>query len=409
MRSDIKHRKFGIELEISRQFVNASNDERCKNENWGLLQNAVENARRKHGLSAGWKVKTDTSCGGEIVSPILEGQAGLREIALISEAAVSCATERKRPVVDGECGLHLHFDASDISAPQIGRIFALLQVAEVIIFGMYPYRNFKYCSPITINMRQPTRWRDMIDVRNDWYRGSNNIKKPETVYPSSFVNSTTPGDHYDGTRYHGFNIHCFWHINTVEFRYAPGTFNFMHIAAYYELCLSIINTAMDKNASITVPKELQSSNWPQVVSLYSKGYRRRSLIAETMKRLKLSRQTCAFMLSEFRNRNKSFLERDPDTITTWIVKSNSAKFIFRSEATGNCYNFDGTRTSNIAGRQMVSCAERIDGGILTLVPVKPNIKVSPIRIGAKRKIVVSKGGFWIDRAQAPAPFEVEIT
>ena len=167
------------------------------------------------------------------------------QIVIICNLIREVAKHFNKPATDAECGLHIHFDASDIRPKHLSNLFQLLHIAEPIIYAMYPMRNFKYCAPISVNIRQASRFRDWLDVRDAWYRGSNNVRDHGTVYEESFINSNEAGDNYDGTRYHGFNIHCFWKIGTLEFRYCNGTIDALHIMAYYELCLGLINSAIN--------------------------------------------------------------------------------------------------------------------------------------------------------------------
>ena len=97
-------RRFGIELEVSRRFVNVAYHDRKKSEAWNELINGVHMLGRDRRISHGWKVKTDTSCGGEIVSPPMYAPEGLREIGVVCDFAKKAAKKWQRPVVDGECG-----------------------------------------------------------------------------------------------------------------------------------------------------------------------------------------------------------------------------------------------------------------------------------------------------------------
>ena len=52
------------------------------------------------------------------------------------------------------------------------------------------------------------------------------------------------GYHYDGTRYHGVNLHSLFYRGTIEFRYFNGTLHAGEIKAYVQLCLAIAQRAL---------------------------------------------------------------------------------------------------------------------------------------------------------------------
>jgi hypothetical protein len=312
------------------------------NKNWEELNRLLRSLQENRSISPGWKLKTDTSCGGELVSPILIGQAGLREVTIICEKVRAFAKKNNLPATDGECGLHFHFDASDISARQLSNMFVLVHMAEPIIYSIYPNRNWEYCAPIDINMKQASRFRDFTDVRDQWYRGSNNVKKRDTVYPENFINQNSPGEHYDGTRYHGFNIHCYWRQHTVEFRYGSGTFDPIHIRGFYEMCLAIVNTAVNQK-SIKADDQILNMKYRDLKNFYSGNYRFRKHILDMAKRCGWSRMTLKLIVGRLRKYNPSLLQKDPALVKIVVDNSNKHRYWFFDVNSDNHFDEMGNR------------------------------------------------------------------
>lgn len=338
----LKPRRFGIELEISRRLVCASYSEKTKNVNWTKINALLANLMRNGDISHGWKLKTDTSCGGELVSPPIIAPSGLNEIALVASELKNFAKKAKKPLVDGECGVHIHLDAHDYRAKHLSNLFVILHMAEPIIYAMYPNRNFEYCAPISLNMNLAARFRDWTDVRDLWYRGQNNVKNEKKIYRDSFINSTKPGDYYDGTRYHGFNIHCYWRQGTVEFRYGNGTFDINHIKAYYEMCLAMANTAAHQK-SLKMDDALKSFKYRAMCSHYNQAYRFRKYLKRLCKLCGFSRDTIKLMTTLIAKNSPDLLNKDPKLTPIFITESNKKEYVFVHRNSGQNYNADGTR------------------------------------------------------------------
>lgn len=387
-------RKFGVELELSRRLVNVNYHERNHNAVWGELDALLHDVRRKGKISPDWKLKTDTSCGGEIVSPILYGPQGLAEVVVICDIVNKLAKKHGQPAADGECGLHIHFDATGLKPQNLSNVFSLLYIAEPIIFSMYPNRNFNYCAPMDINVRQASRARDWIDVRDIWYRGSNNVKKKDIVYPSSFINGTSAGDPYDGTRYHGLNIHCYWKIGTIEFRYAPGSFDANFIRAYYDMCLGMVQTGLAAaKGEIKVPQDILDSDFNGRKNFYAQAFRFRRHIRDMARKCGWSRETVANIIGLIRKNNPTLLAKDPASVPLFITSKNvkKIKFIISGaywiEEDGKLVKFDENSTKH-SGRvfdRIIEC--KFDNGIV--VAATKNVHLC---IGLKMPKATTKRG-----------------
>jgi hypothetical protein len=336
---DFKPRRFGIELELSRRFLCINNSDKNYSKHWPWVDNLLYDLRNSRLISPGWKLKIDTSCGGEVVSPILIGNHGMAEVGRICYEIQKYADNLGISPVDAECGLHIHFDAADMKPRELSNLFILLQTAEPVIYSMYPTRNPKYCSPIEVNMRLASKCRDWTDVRDVWYRGENNVKDRAAVYNKSFINSTNSGDSYDGTRYHGFNIHCYWRQGTVEFRYGAGTLDPIHILAYYEMCLSMVNSAMS-NKKIKI-NSTADMDYHSLVNHLTSNYRFRKVISKLCSDCLFSRGTIKLIMNLVKKNSPHLLGKPPSGDIIVISKENCDSYAFYIKTSREYYLHNG--------------------------------------------------------------------
>lgn len=329
MQSPNKHdRRFGVELELSRPLMNLHDHERDKNYRWTLLAqdiNKLISEGKLSGPGAKWALHTDASCGGEVVSPPLtKNSGGFSEVATICDMVNTMAFKAGLPAADGECGLHVHLDAGDFKPKILGSVFSILYQIEPVIYSIYTNRNHHYCAPIQVNMALMPNAKTWTEIRDYWYRPSNNRK--QAGYTVDFVNSDTPGDRYDETRYHGFNIHCYWRQGTIEFRYARGTFDVEKIYAFYDLCTSIVDAAIKRKK---IPTFEKMKKFEDMMAEVTNGYRFRSNFVKMCKSLELSKGTTATLWKIAKaNNNVNIIGKDPNKVKTYVCESNKHKFLF---------------------------------------------------------------------------------
>ena len=146
-----------------------------------------------------WKLVTDSSLNGndtfELVSPILVGEAGLRELEKVCWVLELCDVK-----VNGSCGLHVHIDAAG--------------------FSMETWRNlalsYKHLEPV-IDRFMPASRRD-----NYYCKGLGHVSD-ETIRSARTVDELK---NRIGNRYHKVNLEAYSRHKTVEFRQHSGTTNF---------------------------------------------------------------------------------------------------------------------------------------------------------------------------------------
>ena len=146
-----------------------------------------------------WKLVTDSSISGndtfELVSPILVGEAGLRELEKVCLVLDLCDVK-----VNGSCGLHVHIDAAG--------------------FSMETWRNlalsYKHLEPV-IDRFMPASRRDNYYCKGLGHVSDEMIRSARTV--DELKNRI-------GNRYHKVNLEAYSRHKTVEFRQHSGTTNF---------------------------------------------------------------------------------------------------------------------------------------------------------------------------------------
>ena len=117
--NNFTNRAFGIEIE----FVGASLNSVAVAINRAGVDCEVE--FYNHNTRPHWKIVTDASLrsvnghAGELVSPILKGEQGIRELKTVLEALNSVEGVQ----VNVSCGMHVHLDVRDMTAKEIKTVF----------------------------------------------------------------------------------------------------------------------------------------------------------------------------------------------------------------------------------------------------------------------------------------------
>lgn len=108
--------KFGIEIEvIVGNYTREQIAQAIRNKGVEAYEEGYNHTTRNY-----WKVITDSSCGYEVVSPVLYGIEGLNELQKVCEALNEVGCE-----VDIRCGLHVHHDINDLNLEQIKNIYRI--------------------------------------------------------------------------------------------------------------------------------------------------------------------------------------------------------------------------------------------------------------------------------------------
>ena len=255
-------RYFGVELEVISKVKRKPIQralQRINVESWiGGYQRSVDGAWRLGTDASIDPSRTDMTEGYteklEIVSPKLAGEQGLAELGRVMEAIKPFMRTNE------SCGLHCHIDLLGISLQELKRITAAWLTKEWVVNTLIPehrrYRNNPYChdnglSPTIAQqnwhgaqhqaIHRVARLRDMMDVRNEMGRGSNNrVSKYRKLNLKSA---------------HG----------TCEFRYGPGSLDFDEVSNYVKFCLGFVE--YHKNAERVKPDTQKPTLWRATAEL----------------------------------------------------------------------------------------------------------------------------------------------
>jgi hypothetical protein len=212
MTNSVANKKFGVEIE----FVGANT--RLVAE---TLSNAGINAHLEgynHRTRRHWKVTTDATVttggyslgtgegfGGELVSPILEGEEGIAELGRVLEALNSIPDVR----VDRRCGVHVHISWDGMTPEQIKNIAKRYGQFETEIDSWMPVSR----------RANNSRWCASTNSRN--FGLSNVMNAADTL--SSVARAV-------GTRYTKVNLAALMAHGTIEFRQHAGSTDFQKIS-----------------------------------------------------------------------------------------------------------------------------------------------------------------------------------
>lgn len=254
--------KFGIELEFTAAVAQAGGNK------YGSFYDYLQYLASECNIHD-WKIEQDASCGNEIVSPILEGEKGLAEALQICHCVEKAKKDLGIKRITGlDCGIHYHFDANGLNHRQIRNVLVITAIAETLFFAMNPRSRFdtNFAAPLNFNLFQCIRARDIIDLRDIWFRSYMGVNayddsfrhKTQEYYPNFINNSKKAPQKYDWTRYHGLNFVALFKHGTMEFRYPHGSFDPYTIEMWYRLFKSIMDVSINNNTRTIIRK----SNFP---------------------------------------------------------------------------------------------------------------------------------------------------
>lgn len=205
------NRRFGIEIEA----YNCDKHHLARELREAGIDVAVEGYN--HNTSTHWKLVTDASLNGnntfELVSPILQGEAGLQELQKVCWVLEYCDVK-----VNNSCGLHIHMDAADFTIETWRNLAITYRRLEPVIDGFMPStrRNNTYCKRLS-------------GISESRIREAQNI----TQLRSAFGND----------RYHKLNLEAYSRHRTVEFRQHGGTTNFTKMENWIRFAANMITFA----------------------------------------------------------------------------------------------------------------------------------------------------------------------
>lgn len=193
------NRRFGVEIEAYNCQMNVLVDA-LREEGIQVSAESYNHTTRNH-----WKLVTDSSLSGnntfELVSPVLEGEAGLQELKKVCWVLDACGVK-----VNASCGLHIHFDAANFSLQTWKNIAISYKHIESVIDKFMPEsrRNNRYCR----SLREITE---------------QNINNAQSIIALQEIA-------FENTRYFKVNPQSYSRHKTIEFRQHAGSINYDKIS-----------------------------------------------------------------------------------------------------------------------------------------------------------------------------------
>ena len=185
-----------------------------------------------HRTTTWWKVITDSSCGLEVVSPILSGEQGLNELKTVCEVLTRIGCQ-----VDKQCGVHVHIGANALGVSKVKSVVKRWLSNESNLDTIQPRSRRGssniYCQPLSATMRT-----HLID------------------------NCFTLEDlaNIQSTRYSKLNLRSYLTHRTIEFRHHAGSTDATKITNWVKFLLDFCTTATPETATATEFDNLFANN-----------------------------------------------------------------------------------------------------------------------------------------------------
>lgn len=225
------NRTFGVEIECifpTNESINEFIDDINNNSNL-----EIRFVGYNHTTSAAWKMVTDASVrsttkpgiGREVVSPILKGADGKRQLKTILECM-----KKHGVYINKTCGLHVHFGAKDFKAADFRKLAHIYKQHEAEIDKMVSPSRRGQCG-------------------NQYCQGLDHISH----WQIENCASVRQLDSKLGGRYHKINFAAFVRHGTVEFRQHQGSIDFEKISQWIDFGMCMMRWAKYSKVSYSAP------------------------------------------------------------------------------------------------------------------------------------------------------------
>lgn len=229
---------FGVELE----FVLTSRD--AVFEAIRAAGVPVENHYRAHQSRAdrdAWVVCPDgsVSSGGEVVSPILRGAAGLVALAKVCDAMVAAGAK-----IDRNCGMHVHVGARNVlTMRQIRNVAKMFLRHEAAFDQIVPPSRRNSANRFT--QRNATAGGSRgIESKFAALDAAANLRDVANVMNGGFDER----NHYTHHRYYSLNFQSYASHGTIEFRQHAGTTEATKAVEWVKLVVGFVARATELDA-----------------------------------------------------------------------------------------------------------------------------------------------------------------
>jgi hypothetical protein len=215
-----------------------------------------------HVTSRDWKVVNDASLsrynptgfyGGEVVSPILQGEAGLATLAKVADIVLGLNCK-----ITQRCGLHVHIGARNATPEQLRSLAKMFLKYEAHFDALVPnsrrLSNNFYCrSNIPGVGGSPANGGSMSTAtfaKIDATRTNEQLAR--------VMNGGWSTEQYNEYRYHKLNFQSMATHGTVEFRQHSGSVESKKICAWVKLVSGFVACAMSVRTVSETPATFAS-------------------------------------------------------------------------------------------------------------------------------------------------------
>jgi AraC-like DNA-binding protein len=162
-----------------------------------------------------WKVESDGSVDGEVVSPVLAGAEGFKQIKVVMKAMRDAGCK-----IDDRCGAHIHIGVKDLDKNQRVNLIKKWYANQPMVRQFVARQRWTnhYC--VNPQDRELQEWYRRILVGNDPTKNEHGITRTATL-----------------------NITPFPKIGTYEIRFHQGTLNAKKLGSWIKFLLAFVEYA----------------------------------------------------------------------------------------------------------------------------------------------------------------------
>jgi hypothetical protein len=201
-----------------------------------------------HQVVSSWKLVDDSSLTGgrykmELVSPVLQNQEGLDQLALALNLITDLGCK-----VNMSCGVHVHVGINDYSIKNL--------VNLIKFYGKHEEEIDMVVAP----SRRNTRWAQSLNILSIW----ENLNRCETFRDVENLMST---------RYKKVNVFSYRRYGTVEFRQHGGSTDVNKVCQWVVLLTNMCDNVKKKSTIQKTKGEFKHS----VIDVFGRGQNRKTM------------------------------------------------------------------------------------------------------------------------------------
>lgn len=217
-------RKFGVEIEFT------GIDEQTAVTAINAAGIPITYEGYTHRTSETWKLVRDSSCGLEAVSPVLQGEDGLRQIAKVCEALTAAGAK-----VDRKCGYHVHLDVADFELSHFKNLVKLWVKFEDV---------FDTFQPPSRRLNSNVYCMSNLNSFGMIYDGETHAEACQRAFKAiDATDSIQALGALFASRYHKLNVQAYFRHRTIEVRHHAGTLNADKAVNWVRLMMELYDTA----------------------------------------------------------------------------------------------------------------------------------------------------------------------